>query len=295
MSLSKIVRDALRLHSRERASYPLRTEIMDYDGATWQPSPRQRYYEQDIDDHITTFLANDLWDFATLFPNDGNDLIIIKSASCFPLATSALSYVDISEESSRVVLLKIHINPTYITYGGLDRQELYYPGCPIKLTELTKYLFIISNARLYGIWQLDHATKVNRAMQYRGATRTLGGWYWIRARWGEGYYDSYSSAAGAETDIAKADLGVVYDISKLSIRIKAYIDVAAAGSFVKGYYSTDDVTYTEWFSTGDLPTSWTTYHYSVANVTARYIKLTINSAVTTSTAYCRVFKLFAWV
>ena len=137
-------------------------------------------------------------------------------------------------------------------------------------------------------------TSEDKALLERGASIVTGNDLHVR-RDGLGGV-KYESADGTEVEIVKVDLGSVYTAKAMGIMLGGYISPVPVGSFIRLYYSTDDVTYTLWFDTGDLPGSFTQYYPPLlTNVDVRYVKVTVNSVSTGNTAYAYIGKLFVWV
>ena len=108
-------------------------------------------------------------------------------------------------------------------------------------------------------------------------------------------YDSYSTSAGSGVVVAKWDYRSVVNIRKFYNKIKYYISAANANSFISIDYSTDDATYYNIWSLMNLPTSETEIDVSKENFQARYIRFTLSSGATTSTAYLKIFPNLTWV
>jgi hypothetical protein len=108
-------------------------------------------------------------------------------------------------------------------------------------------------------------------------------------------YDSYSTSAGSEVVVAKWDYGAVYNIRKFYNLIKYYISTANTNSHVAVQYSTDDSTYNTIWELYNLPTSESEQYVVKENFQARYIRFTLNSGATTSTAYLKIFPNLTWV
>ena len=170
------------------------------------------------------------------------------------------------------------------------------PALGIKLRLYPAYSAValgVFGGQAWYVLLLDNPSYENKALKF--GTNVIGGPNCIRGQIAGPYaYDSYSSAAGSETEVSRIDLGKDFDLRKLALRLHGYISAAATGSFIKVYTSEDGVTYTQIWSSGDLPTSETEWYPIVENIKARYIRITVNSAVTTSTVYVKVYPIFAW-
>ena len=139
----------------------------------------------------------------------------------------------------------------------------------------------------------------NKAHVLRGANFLTGGdsnYYGLSGQIDGSSYE-YSSAAGAEVEVHKIDLGQIYSARRIGALIQAYISAANTSNYVKLEYSTDDVTYTEWWNSGAL--SNTAYEQkfpsALENVDVRYIRCLVNSGTTTETIYVKIFWIPVWV
>jgi len=113
-------------------------------------------------------------------------------------------------------------------------------------------------------------------------------------------YDEFTSNAGAEVEVLRMDLGAEYDAEIVGGRLKAFIDVAQVGSFVKVYISPETIAWEEVEDTGDLPVVGATEEvkticWRAINRTVRYISWRVNSANVARTATLRLFSHFVQV
>jgi len=238
-------------------------------------------------------------DFSKLMVHDGRDILSIIKADSSPVVTDVIwrGYSLFIDEYG-IKPFTVKGTPTYITYGGLDRAPVPAPELPVRLVTYEwrrgfgNYQFTSYRCDLLVQFFIAHIDYVNRLMQRFGTTAVTGGTWWIRQELHR--VDSYSSDAGVETTISEVDLGKVFWIRKLCVWFDAYIATATPGSFVKVYTSEDGVTYTERYSTGDLPTTSTRFYAVARKFNARYIRITINSAAAGVFAYCDVRPSFAW-
>jgi hypothetical protein len=189
-----------------------------------------------------------------------------------------------------VTIVSFQSYPQYVTYGAVERRTMFHIINQL-FDELDIYeLYAVAGGGTKGLGCLltVETTKTERVSKAVSAPG-----YFLLHELGRVHY-TYSSADGAEVDLWSIDLGAVYTADTVYVGFWAYIDVAATGSFVKIYTSEDGITWTERYTAGDLPTSKTLFEYVASGISLRYIKATINSAVTTSTAYAGFRRPLVW-
>jgi len=240
-------------------------------------------------------------DFPKLMPNDGNDILSIQRLEAVPLATDgwvnvAVRYAETAEFPMQMIAEMVGY-PTYVTSGGFDRAPYMERPVPIRIERLGEMEFVaIANCQVRCFLRMAHKTLRNRAsadlgatLPVKPATNPLNA---IRNLLSS--FSTDTTTAGVEDEALRLDLGDVYHIFKLCVRLSYWIDVAQAGSFVKVYISEDAVTWDEIYNSGDLPTTETEAYVTAANKYFRYLRVTANSADPARTATVRIYPIFAW-
>jgi len=228
--------------------------------------------------------------------NDGEDIVILLSNISSPKSTDGsvskvvITYLEPISECA--VISEMPHYPLLTTYGFADRPIMFDPKCPIFLPYLDKIWVYVENAESYGMMRIGHKKYKNYGNAMMGARAVVGGVHVTRQFLFT--YDGYTEGTGVEVEKARIDTGAIRTYKKICPRFIAKIDVAQVGSFVKVYTSEDGKTWTERYSTGDLPTTATSFYPQIKDVKARYIRISANSADPAKTVTLQVFPLFAW-
>jgi len=222
--------------------------------------------------------------------NDGMDIIVLRELAGSGNVTSGtyLFQVVLGYEPNWDVVSFPFGNPTNVTYGGLDRPSIFDYDIPRIIEKPTRLALVTLNvSKVVVRLILAHMIYVNRA---RRASVLVGGTNIVKP--GLAWRDSYSDASGAEVEKSKIDLGAVFNVRKLAVRLSAYVSESQTGSQVTIYVSSDGSTWTKvWESnpaTSSLPTTSTEYYATAENLKFRYLSIRLNSASTAVTAYLTV-------
>lgn len=185
-------------------------------------------------------------------------------------------------------------DPTYVNSGGLDRRELDWFNT-LQLPLLGALSVDPDNCTAEVLLLLGSSRYLNLARYSLGGRVLVGDSIQVQGNVGTYHRATYTDNTVGEVDVSKMDLGAVKTIKKFATRVAYLITGAVAGSSVKCYSSEDDVEWTEIWSKTDLPIVETEEYIEVEDITARYIKFTLdaNSAVETATLY--QYPLFSWV
>jgi len=236
-------------------------------------------------------------DLAKLMVGDGYDKLVLYDSwmVCDGTKAATYSYLDSYPDGiTRPETISIlHQNPTYVTYGGLDRAGIHDPVCPRELPYIGKLKWIQSGALSRALLKIRNEKHENYGNGVFGATVDVGGVKCISNDLSG--KDTYTSSAGTETEVSRVDLGAIYTIAHMHMRVRHFIDVATAGSFAKCYISEDGTTWTEIYDSGDLPTTEADTYIDKDNQKFRYVRWTVNSASTAATVTLRVYPYFFWV
>ena len=191
-------------------------------------------------------------------------------------------------------LYMIKGSPTYVTSGGLDRISLPSPF-PYRLPFLGKLTLMMSNCTMkVHLLAYSHKYK-NKARYDQGGKPVLGSNHQCGYSLGRNDRVSYTDSTVGEVDKSKLDLGAVFSIKKFATRAAHVITAAVAGSSFRCYSSEDDVEWTKIWETVDLPTEEAQDDIQVYDITARYIKFTLDANSVVETATLFQYPLFAWV
>ena len=179
----------------------------------------------------------------------------------------------------------------YRTYINLNSSE-HAAGFNILLKDIKNIKIVTGYALLRFITKFQNKTHVKH-----GASFVTGGDIGYRglSGWVDKY--EYSSAAGAEVEVHKIDLGQIYTARRIGALITAWMSAANTSNYVKLEYSTDDTTYTEWWNSGALSNTSSKQKFPPAleNVDVRYIRCIVHSGTETETIYVRVYWIPVWV
>ena len=195
---------------------------------------------------------------------------------------------------SVVGIYYLSASPLFTTSGGHDRQNLT-SLFPYKLPYLGKLKLTLANCSGSAFLLFYSDRYKNRARYDLGGRAVLGGE--IQAGYGLGAVDrkSYTDDTVGEVDKSKLDLGAVLSIKKFAARVAYMISGVVAGSSAKCYISEDDVEWTNIWEKVDLPAEETEEYIEVEDITARYIKFTLDANSVVEIATLHQYPLFAWV
>ena len=225
------------------------------------------------------------------------DQVLVKRVRVEPLTTngtaSAWAFTDPGPLNE--FLFNLVINPTYITYGGLDRSGITIE-LDRKIQIMPNHASLIrpsanANAQLY-IW-LRYG---NPFFKDVCVPKYVSNWSGVSALANNnvGPY-STTTSAGTEVVIDQVQFIRPFNIMKLYNRVGYYISAATTGSSVNLYWSSNGTTWNLIQSITNLPTTLTFTDIVAYNLQGlQYLRLTANSGATTSTVTVYVQKAFLW-
>ena len=237
-----------------------------------------------------------------LCPNDGTYYVIVHSARIYEPTVDNDRYIgyftllappDYTTDGV-VAGYDLSASPTFTTSGGLDRVALRWLN-PLRLPLLGKLTLNVTNCSMTMVLLIGSSRYTNIARYCQGTRVLLGNAIAVMEKLGKVARATYVDSTVGEVDKSKIDLQAVKTIKKFATRVAYMITGVVAGSSVKCYISEDDAEWTKIWEKVDLPTEETEEYIEVEDITARYIKFTLDANSVVETASLYQYPLFAWV
>ncbi len=256
-------------------------------------------------------------DFRQLMPNDGTDIIILKSLHAAPVTHKdgdgwCIGMADL-EAGRLIAYMRGHFYQASAV-GIVNGAPVFLEGLPIKLDRPRNIQFYCSPQHAttiytsaYGDIRLAHPTLKNYANQNNGATGTVSSTKfaiqnqiapWSTETTGPFGLDDLSTVVTSWTELQRIDLGAIKSINRISAYWGYYVETAQeAASGARLGYSTDGTTRTYFSTKSNLPALKTGALWESAKVdtiSARYLHVEGKAGAGANKVHAMLVIWFAW-